>query len=245
VVTSLTSPDNIFRYGDLVTLHALVRGANGPGSSPKEVSFYSGDEFLATEPIDAQDVATFQSANPIPDRHAILNPCKHVIRAEYIGHDDQGNTYPTEKDLELIVTGNAEMVSMEDYWQDQYSGDSRTSSEQGSLECYLDIVNHFSTVFSEARDASSIEEAYDVLSLEQGTAIDHLDRELLIWWLNFANGSILYHQLMDYDLDGRPDLDWPFWELMSTVEEVRLDPKATAKDLEFWVQRLHDILIAM
>ena len=46
ILTSLWTPNNIVRYGDLVTLQALVKGANGPGSSPKQVSFYSNDEFL-------------------------------------------------------------------------------------------------------------------------------------------------------------------------------------------------------
>gem|GEM_PF-6728239 len=245
VLTSLWTPNNIVRYGDLVTLQALVKGANGPGSSPKQVSFYSNDEFLATKAIDAQDVATFQTANPIRGGHGVLNPCKHVIRAEYIGHDGQDNTYPTEKSLVLIVTGDAEEVPAEDYWQDQYSGNARTNIGQERLECYLDIVNDFSTVFSEARYVSTVEEAYAVLSPERGTAIDRLDRELLVWWLNFANGGILYTQLIDYNLDGRPDPDWPFWRLMETVEAVRLNPKATAKELEIWAQRLHDILITL
>ena len=125
VITSLTSPDTISRYGDMVTLHALVRGANGPGTSPKQVKFYKGNTLLSTEPINAQDVATYQTST--------LNPCKHVITAKYVGYDDQGNTYPTEKSLTLIVTGDAEWTRLEGYWQHQYRGNGKIDFGEDSL----------------------------------------------------------------------------------------------------------------
>ncbi len=226
-LTSLTCPDSVFRYGDLITLHAHVTGANGPGSSPREVSFYSGDEFLATEPIGADEYATFQTST--------LNPCGHVIRAEYIGYDEHGNTYPTEKSLVLIVTGDAQQVGLEYYWQNQYSGSEKADVEQEELECYLEIVDHMSTVFSEARDVSTVERAYGVLLLEphEESPGDQLDQLLLLVWLNFANGGLL--------LTG----DTTTLNIVMDAESVRLNPNSTEEELALWAHRLHSILVSV
>ena len=80
--------------------------------------------------------------------------------------------------------------------------------------------------WTEARDASTTAAAYTVLTLpSHPSARDQFDRQLLAVWLNFANGSIAYDELVD--TDGRHGGDTPFAEVIAAAEAVRLDPLAT------------------
>ena len=99
-----------------------------------------------------------------------------------------------------------------------------------------------SAVFSEVRDASTIEKAHDVLFLKQnqGSAIEQLDRDLLVLWLNFANGGILHTQLVDTDKDGVGDT--PMIYVVMAAESVRLDPNATDKEIREQTRILHLIV---
>ena len=57
-----------------------------------------------------------------------------------------------------------------------------------------------------------------------------LDRQLLAVWLNFANGSIEYDELLDTDGDGIPET--AFADAVAAAEAVRLDPGATRAELD-------------
>ena len=169
--------------------------------------------------------------------HAFGEACLYEIG--FLADDDDAGH--GEDQATVIITGNADKARSEGYWQHQYSRKGKTDFDDETLECYLAIVNYMSTVFSETRDASSIQKAYDVLFLKQnqGSAREQLDRELLTVWLNFANGAIDYTELLDTDRDGSGDTS--FADVMAAAEAVRLDPNASDEQLREWTNIVHHV----
>jgi hypothetical protein len=231
VVNSFDAWPNPSRLGDMVTLQALVRGANGPGSSPRQVAFRAGDELLAVVPIDDQDLATLNMSS--------LDVCRHDITAQFIGHDEDGNTYPSQRAVTQIVTGNQEQVRLAGYWRHQCRGNGHIEVPEAELLCCLAICDFMSSVFCEQRDVLDPHDAYDVLDLagNGGSSLDKLDRQLLVAWLNFATGSLVHDQLLDTNGDGFSDT--PFIDIMTTAEAVRLAPDATDKQIKEQTRIVH------
>jgi len=155
---------------------------------------------------------------------AFTDACLYEI--SFLADDDDGGH--GEDQAFVIITGNADKARSEGYWQHQYGGNGNIDFDQETLECYLAIVGFMSTVFDEARDASTIENAYDVLFLahNQGSEIEQFDRELLVVWLNFANGSLEYTEFSD---------------IVAIAESVRLDPNATDREIREQTNILHHI----
>jgi hypothetical protein len=135
--------------------------------------------------------------------------------------DDLGTASDT---VTVIIAGNESKTKSSGYWQTQYRPRPTALPEARRL-CYLQIVGFMSTVFDEARDASTVAHAFDVLSLAGNGGSEHqkLDRELLTAWLNFANGGIEYGQLFD---------GVPFSTVLATAEAVRLNPALTEAQLK-------------
>ncbi len=233
VVTSLEALPLISRTGYPVSLEALVRGANGPGTSPKEVRFFAGGELLSIEPIGGEDVATFLATD--------LEPCVYEMSARYIGYDDEGGTHPSEKSVMMIVTGDADRARLEGYWQHQFMERGRADFDYETLNCYLDIVEYMSSVFGEEVDASSAREALDVLHMRRNHGSYHkeLDRELLVAWLNFADGGICPAGLVDIDNDGTPDME--VLEVLAAAEAVRLDTSASKEKIKEQTRVVHQM----
>ncbi len=231
VVTSVTATPYLSRVGDTVVLEALVRGANGPGLSPREVSFYDDDALLGVAPIDGADVAKLSVST--------LSPCRHEIRAVFIGMDDEGTAYPSEKSTLALVTGDADMARSEGYWQHQMKGNGAMAYEAGTLSCYLAVAGELSAVFGERRDATTTAHAHDVLFLRQnhGSALEQLDRELLVAWLNVASGGLRWDHGVDLDRDGIADVSC--MDVLNRAESVRLDPSATESDCLRYAQIVH------
>ncbi|NIR42666.1 MAG: hypothetical protein GWN99_02140 [Gemmatimonadetes bacterium] len=148
-----------------------------------------------------------------------------------------------EDHVPVVITsgglGNA--ARSEGYWQHQLRGNGRTDFDEESLLCYLAVVGHMSSVFSEVRDASTIQAAHEVIFLQMnnGSAIKQLDRELLVAWLNFVNGAVDYTEAVDTDKDQVPDT--PFADAMAAAESVRLDPFATAEQIRRMTDTVHHI----
>jgi hypothetical protein len=186
---------------------------------------------MATVPIDVDDIATFETS--------ALSPCKHMVAAEYIGYDANGNAYPSRKTLAQIVTGDADWTRREGYWQHQCSGNGQVDFDTERLECYLSIVEHMSMVFDEVRDISTPDMAYDVLFMRHngGSALEQLDRELLVAWLNYANGGIAYDELLDTDDDGLGDTF--LVDLLLAAETVRLNPNSEVREIKAQTRILH------
>ncbi|MGH9891351.1 MAG: hypothetical protein ACREA0_05090, partial [bacterium] len=147
-----------------------------------------------------------------------------------------------EDRVPVVITSMAEnRARLEGYWQHQLGQNGAVDFDAPALECLLHIVGHLSAAFSEARSASTIQSAYNVLHLRQngGSALERLDRGLLVTWLNCANGAFGYLQLMDTDRDGVGDT--PFANVMAAAEVVRLNPGATTAALNEQTRILHTI----
>jgi PKD domain len=180
---------------------------------------------LPSPSIQPRDVTDTQS-------HAFGQACLYQVR--FTSQDDDAGTGQDE--VEVVVVGNAREVRSAGYWQTQFSKalgkPGKADLTPASLSCYLQIAGYMSTVFQEVRDASTVALAVDVLFQKQngGSAVEHLDRQLLTAWLNFANGAIALTQLVDTNGDRVPDT--PFVTVMSNAETVRLNPAATEDQLE-------------
>jgi len=167
--------------------------------------------------------------------HTFGDACLYDI--SFSALDDDGGTSTDQ--AKVLITGNADKTRSEGYWQHQFARVGATDFTNEELECYLLIVNYASTVFSEARDASTIQAAHDVLFLRQnqGSEAEQLDRELITIWLNLANGALDYNQLVDTNKDGVADTE--LWAVIATAESVRLNPAAIDKELREQTQILH------
>ena len=89
-----------------------------------------------------------------------------------------------------------------------------------------------STFFNEEVDASTPGAAEEVLNPagSRGDIRVQFDRQLLAVWLNFANGTIEYNELVDTDFDLVPDTE--LVTFLCAAEAARLNPAATDSELE-------------
>lgn len=172
--------------------------------------------------VQPRDVTDSQS-------HVFSDACLYQV--SFWSTDDDGGVSETAV-VNVIVVGNADEARSAGYWLHQYRGNGNTDFDNATLECYLDIVGYMSLVFDEARDASTIANAVDILFVKQnqGSMTESLDQQLLAAWLNFANGAIGLTELVDTDGDTVPDTT--FADAITAAEAVRLDPTATRDQLE-------------
>jgi len=165
--------------------------------------------------------------------HTYANACLYQVR--FWAEDDDGGISPVDS-ANVVIVGNADQVRSAGYWQDQFrshlTGRGHSDFDRATLECYLAITGYMSEVFDEERNASTFELAHGVLRVNQngGNMMQQFDRQLLAAWLNFANGSIEYDEMVDTNGDGIADI--VFLDAVSVAEAVRLDPNATRAQLE-------------
>lgn len=184
--------------------------------------------WLVNPPLaDPQPSPSIQPRDVTDDEpHAFADACFYTVG--FSSTDDGGAA--ANDSVQVIIGGNSGQPRGAGYWQTQYRPRPTAFSEAQRL-CYLEIVGFMSQVFHELRDASTVAQAFDVLAVNNnsGSALQHLDRELLAAWLNFANGGFLYGELVDSDGDGVDDM--PFANLIATAEAVRMNPASTAAQL--------------
>jgi hypothetical protein len=106
-----------------------------------------------------------------------------------------------------------------------------SSFTTAQLLCLLKIDDYMSRIFSERNDARTIALATAILNppTTKTTTVQQFDRQLLAAWLNFANGSVDLATLVDTDGDKAPDT--LFVDAVTTAENTRLNPNATAAQL--------------
>ena len=99
------------------------------------------------------------------------------------------------------------------------------------LQCYLDITNYMSMVFSEKTPALTRAQAERILNAPakapEAVIFDQMD---LGAWLNFANGSIRLNSPVDSNGDGIADST--FGAVMFTAESVRINPASTSAQIK-------------
>ncbi len=155
--------------------------------------------------------------------------------------DDDGAFGEDQVTVVNTPVAGSNAARQEGYWQHQLRRNGKTDFDDAALECLLAIVGHMSPVFNEVRDASTIEQAHDVMFLKQnrGSEREQLDRELLVVWLNWANGVFGYTEMLDIDRDGVVDAS--FVDLVTAAETVRRDAGATTAQIKEQTRILHRI----
>ena len=68
------------------------------------------------------------------------------------------------------------------------------------------------------------------LSLDRTSSAEQFNRELLIAWLNVANGALALTTPLDFDNDGRPDSTVA--AVIANAERVRLNPASTKGQID-------------
>ncbi|MDP2674584.1 MAG: PKD domain-containing protein [Dehalococcoidia bacterium] len=165
--------------------------------------------------------------------HTYSDACLYEI--SFWAEDDDGGVGDVAT-ANVIIVGDADQVRSAGYWLYQFAshitGNGRPHFDAPTLGCYLDIAGYMSQVFDEERDASTFENAHDVLFVKNndGDMTHMFDQQLLAAWLNFANGSLGYDEMVDTDGDGVADT--VFADAMAAAEAVRLDPTSTRSELE-------------
>lgn len=189
----------------------------------------------------APDVTT---THPVP--HEVTETQSHsfdatcLYRVGFSAEDDDQAL--AQDQVPVLFVSNASLAAsrMEGYWQHQLHRDGQTDFSDATLGCYLKVIDFASLVFSERRSIATIAAAHDVLFMQsQGSAQEQLDRQLLVAWLNFANGAFGYNELVDADGDGVDET--PYASAMAGVESVRLDPAATTAEIKDAAKRVHNI----
>jgi M6 family metalloprotease-like protein len=165
--------------------------------------------------------------------HAFGDACFYTVT--FGARDDDGGSASDQ--VAVVIAGNESSERGAGYWQTQYRPRPTALPEQRRL-CYLEIVRFMSTVFSEQRLLNTVGQAFDVMAMNGngGSELEKLDRELLVAWLNFANGA--------YDLTETVrigNVTDTFANVVATAESVRLNPASTSKEL----QDQHNILARM
>lgn len=139
--------------------------------------------------------------------------------------DDDGGSAGGQ--LTQVVVGTADKTSGTGYWKQQYSGTGNPKLDQATLNGYLAIVNHVSSVFSEARPLATVADATAVLSPNGGDKRAVATSDLLAAWLHFASGAVPWNATVS--LEGNQSS--PFLTVMSEIESILLNPNSTNSDL--------------
>jgi subtilisin family serine protease len=161
--------------------------------------------------------------------HTFGDACLYTIAFD--STDDDGGMSPTDT-AKVIIAGNGAAPIQAEHWRHEYVFPHQSQFTMAQLNCFLTIVGFTSLVFDETRSASTIAQAAAVLSLQKppdGLELRHLDAEILAAWLNFANGSIGWSQLIDTDGNGTGDT--AFSAVLANAEAVRNNPASTKKQI--------------
>lgn len=126
----------------------------------------------------------------------------------------------------VIVTGTATATEGLGWWKHQYSGAGVPHINQATSMGYLEIVNAVSSVFSETTSTTTMAEVHQVLSPTEGDRRAYARAELMVAWLQFANGAVSYDATILLD-SGPTD----FLVLMFEAEAVINDPASTDTEL--------------
>jgi PKD repeat protein len=131
----------------------------------------------------------------------------------------------------VLVTGNATASKGHGWWLNEYRTKAPNDFTPAQLQCYLDIVNYLSMVFSEDTSALTRAEATKILNAPaKAPEAVIFDQMALGAWLNFANGSIRLDSPVDSNGDGIADST--FGAVMFTAETIRLDPTSTTAQVK-------------
>jgi hypothetical protein len=140
--------------------------------------------------------------------------------------DDGGASVVTAAKL---VTGTEACTQGQGFWKHQLSGQGRHQVDDDTLEAYLALVNHASSLFSERTPVSSLVEAGAVMDAKGPGMRPKAEAQLLAAWLNFGQGSVGWDELVDTDRDGVGDM--AFHDVVAEAEALLLQPDPSQQEL--------------
>ena len=149
-----------------------------------------------------------------------------------VGDDDGGSANDA---VWVVVTGTSSTVRNSGWWYNAYGTNRKPVFSAQTLDCYRLVVNHVSAVFGPSGSGSfrvldTTVQVRDLLNTRQTSDANELMmRPLAATWLNLANGSLRWDQVVDTDGDGI--VDTPISQVLRTAEAVRIDPNATRSEL--------------
>jgi hypothetical protein len=159
--------------------------------------------------------------------HAYGDACLYNLSVG-VTDDDGGTSTDTAV---VLVTGNATVSKGHGWWLNEYRPKSANDFTQAQLQCYLDIANYMSMVFSEHTSALTRAEATKILNAPaKAPEAVIFDQMALGAWLNFANGSIRLSSPVDSNGDGINDST--FGAVMFTAESIRINPASTSAQIK-------------
>jgi hypothetical protein len=231
-------PTIVGNVGDIFT---FVGRAHDPGRDGLTLSWSWGDGPPQPDQSALYPLAAARGPNDATDSrtHAFQGACLYDVTLTSI--DDDGAS--GEDHASILITESGRSAHLEGFWQHQLNRNGGGLLDESLVKCYLAIVGRVSRVFSEARQAATLADAFAVVNLagNSGSERDQLDRELLVGWLNFASGAIGYSELIDTNADGLADT--PFYDVMKAAETVRADPSASSRSLRDQTQIVHRISV--
>jgi hypothetical protein len=228
---------NVF-IGTAGTPLALSGRSIDPGRDDLTLSWDYGDG--APSP----DIThTFPVPHDITDTesHTFTSQCTFGVTFTSV---DDDNASASDHALVMVEASQRSISHLAGWWQHELGRQGEVVIPTDKLECLLAMVDLVSAVFHEHRDASTIPAAFDVMFMggNQGSAQQKLDRELLMAWLNFANGTWGFNEMLDTNGDGTNDMT--FAAFVGTFEAVRLNAASTDTDLRAATARLHQLNVA-
>lgn len=160
--------------------------------------------------------------------HKWSQPCLYNVGATATD-DDAGSA---GDETWVVVTGTDSRVRAPGYWFNQYDSikSNKNSINTPTLGCYLEVLRHMSRTFNSFRVVNTFDEARDALNTKQTSdAKEIMIRQLAASWLNFANGSIRWTDMVDTNRDGTKDA--VFANVLARAEEVRINAASTRDEL--------------
>lgn len=246
--TAVIDPTSTMMINGVPTLLAetgvpkMVKGTSvDPGRDDLVATWDFGDGTPTPDISTNYPLAAAAGPNQITDMQSHTFDVACVNDVTFKVTDDDGASNEDHAKVVITPPAGSNAPRYAGYWQHQLRGNGRTDFGDADLGCMLEIVEHMSTVFSEARNASTMDDAFDVIFLagNHGSELEKLDRELLVMWLNFANGVYGYAENVDVDGDGAGD--GMFSHIMATAEAVRLNPGATPSEIRGQTEIVHNI----
>ena len=223
---------------------AVPAGSTDPGSDDLTLTWRWGDATTsqATSLVNppAPDPAGSPSVQPrsvtLTRDHVYGNACLYGLDVD--AADDDGGTATDH--ATVLVTGNATTSKGHGWWLNQYREKKANDFTPAQLQCFLDVVNHLSLVFSEKKDADSRADATLVLNNPAKSPADVIfDQHALGAWLNFANGSV--RLATPVDTDGNGVNDSTFGAAMLFAESVRVNPASSSAQIKAQKDRVERI----
>jgi len=186
-----------------------------------------------TQPDDFVDPLPSPSIQP---RNSIEDSHQHTYDLACLYHPvltlDDDDTGTQQDTAPVVIVGDVDDIRPAGDWQTDagkiISGKGKTVFTEMQFQCLLNIASHMSAIYDEERSISSIEDSFEVMNDADSTNLgEQFDRQILVAWLNFANGAITLDEQFDTDKD--KVLDKTFAEIMQEAEDARLDPSSTTE----------------